>query len=158
MSISSIVNELKGLKRSIKVSVTKDEYISQYKKDLNRYKSTIKMDGFRAGKVPESVILKNYKDRIHSDTLNSMIESSLKKSLKDNKIDTASPPKITIEKSGSSGEDVEYTAEFEIYPSFNIKNIEEMHIELPVVDIDDNDIDGVIQNIQKQIQTQKDYQ
>ena len=150
MSISSIVNELKGLKRSIKVCVTKDEYISQYKKDLNRYKSTIKMDGFRAGKVPESVVLKNYKERIHSDTLNSLIESSLKKSLKDNKIDTASPPKITIEKSGSSGEDVEYTAEFEIYPSFNIKNIEEMHIELPVVDIDDNDIDGVIQNIQKQ--------
>ena len=150
MSVSSIVNELKGLKRSIKVSVTKDEYISQYKKDLNRYKSTIKMDGFRAGKVPESVILKNYKERIHSDTLNSLIESSLKKSLKDNKIDTASPPKITIEKSGSSSENVEYTAEFEIYPSFNIKNLEEMHIELPVVDIDDDDINGVIKNIQKQ--------
>ena len=150
MNISATVNELEGLKRSIKVNVNKEEYISQYKKDLNRYKSTIKIDGFRAGKVPESVILKNYKERIHGDVLNTLIELSLKQSLIDNKIDTASPPKITIENSGSSGEDVEYTAEFEIYPSFDVKNLEELRIELPIVNINDNDIDGVIKNIQKQ--------
>ena len=149
MNISATVNELEGLKRSIKVNVNKEEYISQYKKDLNRYKSTIKIDGFRAGKVPESVILKNYKERIHGDVLNTLIELSLKQSLIDNKIDTASPPKITIENSGSSGEDVEYTAEFEIYPSFDVKNLEELRIELPIVNINDNDIDGVIKNIQK---------
>tara|TARA_B100001564_G_C20656155_1_gene679296 strand:- start:1299 stop:2606 length:1308 start_codon:yes stop_codon:yes gene_type:complete len=150
MNISATVNELEGLKRSIKVNVNKEEYISQYKKDLNRYKSTIKIDGFRAGKVPESVILKNYKERIHGDVLNTLIELSLKQSLIDNKIDTASPPKITIENSGSSGEGVEYTAEFEIYPSFDVKNLEELRIELPIVNINDNDIDGVIKNIQKQ--------
>ena len=61
MNISSKVNKLQGLKRSIKVNVNKEEYASQHKKDLDRYKSTVKMDGFRAGKVPESVILKNYK-------------------------------------------------------------------------------------------------
>ena len=66
MNISTTVNKLQGLKRSIKVNVNKEEYISQHKKDLERYKSTVKMDGFRAGKVPESVILKNYKDRIHN--------------------------------------------------------------------------------------------
>ena len=150
MNFSATVSELEGLKRSIKVNVNKDEYISQYKKDLNRYKSTVKMDGFRAGKVPESVILKNYKGKIHGDTLNTVIELSLKQSLLDHKINTASPPKITIENSGSDGDDVEYTAEFEIYPSFVIKNLEELQIELPVVNIDDNDIDGVIKNIQKQ--------
>ena len=74
MNISATVNELEGLKRSIKVNVNKEEYISQYKKDLNRYKSTIKIDGFRAGKVPESVILKNYKERIHGDVLNTFGE------------------------------------------------------------------------------------
>ena len=148
MNISTIVNKLQGLKRSIKVNVNKEEYISQHKKDLERYKSTVKMDGFRAGKVPESVILKNYKDRIHGDTLNTVIESSLKQCLFDNKLDTASPPKITIEKTGSNEEDIEYTAEFEIYPDISLKKLEEISLELPVVNINDNDIDEVIKNIQ----------
>ena len=150
MNISTIVNKLQGLKRSIKVNVNKEEYISQHKKDLERYKSTVKMDGFRAGKVPENVILKNYKDRIHGDTLNTVIESSLKQSLSDNKLDTASPPKITIEKAGSNEEDIEYTAEFEIYPDISLKNLEEISLELPVVNIKDDDINEVIKNIQKQ--------
>ena len=149
-NISTVVNKLQGLKRSIKVNVNKEEYASQHKKDLERYKSTVKMDGFRAGKVPENVILKNYKDRIHGDTLNTVIESSLKQSLSDNKLDTASPPKITIEKTGSNEEDIEYTAEFEIYPDISLKNLEEISLELPVVNINDNDINEVIKNIQKQ--------
>ncbi len=150
MNISTTINKLEGLKRSVKINVSKDEYALQYKKDLDKYKSSVKMDGFRAGKVPESVILKNYKDRIHGDTVNTIIESSLKQSLLDNKLDTASPPKIMIEKSGSPEEDIEYTAEFEIFPTILIKNLSDIQIELPDVNIDDDDINGVIKNIQKQ--------
>ena len=150
MNISTTVNKLDGLKRSIKINVNKDEYVLQYKKDLDKYKSTIKMDGFRAGKVPENVILKNYKDRIQGDTLNTIIQSSLKQALNEHDLDTAIPPKITIEKSGSPDVDIEYTAEFEIFPSITLKNLADISIEQPDVNIGDDDIDSVIKNIQKQ--------
>ena len=90
MNISITVNKLDGLKRSVKINVNKDEYVLQYKKDLDKYKSTVKMDGFRTGKVPENVILKNYKDRIQGDTLNTLIQSSLKQALNEHNLDTAS--------------------------------------------------------------------
>ena len=48
MNISTTVNKLDGLKRSIKINVNKNEYVLQYKKDLDKYKSTVKIDGFRA--------------------------------------------------------------------------------------------------------------
>ena len=150
MNISTKVNKLDGLKRSIKINVNKDEYALQYKKDLDKYKSTVKMDGFRAGKVPENIILKNYKDRIQGDTLNTIIQSSLKQALNEHNLDTASPPKITIEKSGSPDVDIEYTAEFEIFPSITLKNLADISIEQPDVNIGDDDIDSVIKNIQKQ--------
>ena len=142
MNISTIINKLDGLKRSVKVNVSKDEYALQYKKDLDKYRSTVKMDGFRAGKVPEKVILKNYKDRIHGDTINTIIQASLKQSLSENKLDTASPPKIMIEKSGSPEEDIEYTAEFEVFPSISIKNLADINVEVPDVNIDDDDTKG----------------
>ena len=150
MNISTTVNKLDGLKRSIKINVSKNEYVLQYKKDLDKYKSTVKMDGFRAGKVPENIILKNYKDRIQGDTLNTIIQSSLKQALKEHNLDTASPPKITIEKSGSSEADTEYTAEFEVFPSIMLKNLADLTVEQPDVNIVEDDINGVIKNIQKQ--------
>ena len=150
MNISTTVNKLDGLKRAIKINVSKNEYVLQYKKDLDKYKSTVKMDGFRAGKVPENIILKNYKDRIQGDTLNTIIQSSLKQALKEHNLDTASPPKITIEKSGSSESDTEYTAEFEVFPSIMLKNLADLTVEQPDVNIAEDDIDAVIKNIQKQ--------
>ena len=150
MNISSKVNNLDGLKRSLSVTVDKNEYINAFNKGLGRYKTTAKIDGFRAGKVPENIIIKNYKDRIHGDAMNSLIENSLTESLLENKLDTASPPKLSITQIGSFENDLIFTAEFEIYPLFSVKKIEDIEIEQPDVEINDNDIGEVVKNIQKQ--------
>ena len=60
MNISSKVNNLEGLKRSLSITVDKNEYIDEFNKGLGKYKASAKIDGFRAGKVPENIIIKNY--------------------------------------------------------------------------------------------------
>ena len=150
MNISSKVNNLDGLKRSLSVTVDKNEYINAFNKGLGKYKTSAKIDGFRAGKVPENIIIKNYKDRIHGDAMNLLIENSLTESLLENKLDTASPPKLSITQIGSFENDLIFTAEFEIYPLFSVKKIEDIEIEQPDVEINDNDIGEVVKNIQKQ--------
>ena len=150
MNITSKVNNLDGLKRSLSVTVNKDEYINAFNKGLGKYKTSAKIDGFRAGKVPENIIIKNYKDRIHGDAMNLLIENSLTESLVENKLDTASPPKLSITQAGSFENDLVFTAEFEIYPLFSVKKIEDIEIEQPDVEINDSDISEVIKNIQKQ--------
>ena len=47
MNITTKVNNLDGLKRSVVITVNKDEYLAAFSKDLNKYKSTVKIDGFR---------------------------------------------------------------------------------------------------------------
>jgi len=150
MNISSKVNNLEGLKRSLSITVDKNEYIDEFNKGLGKYKASAKIDGFRAGKVPESIIIKNYKDKIHSDTMNSLIEKSLMESLTENKLDTASPPQLSIDQVGSFDNDLVFKAEFEIYPLFSVKKVEDIEIEQPDVEINETDISEVIKNIQKQ--------
>ena len=58
MNISSKVNNLDGLKRSLSVTVDKNEYINAFNKGLGKYKTTAKIDGFRAGKVLKILSLK----------------------------------------------------------------------------------------------------
>ena len=144
MNISSKVNNLEGLKRSLSITVDKNEYINEFNKGLGKYKASAKIDGFRAGKVPENIIIKNYKDRIHSDAMNSLVEKSLMESLTENKLDTASPPTLSIDQAGSFDSDLIFKAEFEIYPLFSVKKIEDIEIEQPDVEIGETDIDKII--------------
>ena len=150
MNIETKVNKLDGLKRSVTITVPKDEYVLAFNSNLTKYKSSAKLDGFRAGKVPEKVILKKYRDRIHSDAMNKLIEDSLMQSLLEYKLDTASPPKLSIDKAPSFNDELIFTAEFEIYPLFKVTNLSEISIEELEVAINDSDVDSVIKNIQKQ--------
>ena len=74
-----------------------------------------KIDGFRAGKVPISVIKKRYKENILSETLDSFINQTSKKIIEDNKLTLATRPNIEIS-SFVEGKDLEYKATFELYP------------------------------------------
>ena len=150
MNIETKVSKLGGLKRSVTITVPKDEYALVFNSNLTKYKSSAKLDGFRAGKVPEKVILKKYRDRIHSDAMNKLIEDSLMQSLLEYKLDTASPPKLSIDKAPSFNDELIFTAEFEIYPLFKVTNLSEISIEELEVAINDSDVDRVIKNIQKQ--------
>ena len=150
MNIETKVNKLDGLKRSVTITVPKDEYVLAFNSNLTKYKSSAKLDGFRAGKVPEKVILKKYRDRIHSDAMNKLIEDSLTQSLLEHKLDTASPPKLLIDKAPSFDNELIFTAEFEIYPLFKVTDLSEISIEELEVSINDSDVDSVIKNIQKQ--------
>ena len=150
MNIETKVNKLDGLKRAITIMVPKGEYVLVFNSSLTKYKSSAKLDGFRAGKVPEKVILKKYRDRIHNDAMNKLIEDSLMQSLLEHKLDTASPPKLSIDKAPSFDNELIFTAEFEIYPLFKVTDLSEISIEELEVAIDDSDVDNVIKNIQKQ--------
>ncbi len=144
------ISKLDGLKRSIAITVPKEQYAIVFDSNIIKYKNKTKLDGFRAGKVPEKVILQKFTDQIHNDTLNKIMEDALYKALVDNKIDTASPPQIKIDEIPSREKDLKFTAEFEIYPLFQITDLSSLSIEEPDVEITKNDIDEVILNIQKQ--------
>jgi trigger factor len=146
----SKLNKLEGLNRSLDITVPKQEYIAIFNNSVKEYSTKVKLDGFRTGKVPENVIIKKYKDKIHFDVINKIIETSVSESLSENKLHTASPPKLSIKSEASFENDLKFSVEFEIYPLFQLSALDKISIEEPEVDITDSDINEVISNIQKQ--------
>jgi len=150
MNITVDINILEGLERSMKIVVPNDNYVLVFKKNLTKMQTHVKIDGFRSGKIPEKVILSKYKQDIHNNCVNDLIQESLAQAITDNQIETVTSPKITIDNEPSENSELVFTAKFEIFPSFTLNNISEIMIEKPDVKINDQDIDGVIENIRKQ--------
>tara|TARA_Y100000590_G_scaffold144935_1_gene166616 strand:+ start:546 stop:1850 length:1305 start_codon:yes stop_codon:yes gene_type:complete len=150
MNIATKINVLDGLERAVTITVPKQGYKSTFDKYLLEYKTKAKFDGFRSGKVPDKLILSKYKNQIHKDSINDLVETNLQKVLSENNLKTASPPKLSIDTEPSFENDFVFTVKFEIIPTFEIEDLSNMDVEEYEVDIKDTDIDDVIKNIQKQ--------
>ena len=144
------ITKTEGLVRALDITVDKVDYAKKYDSSLVNYTNNSSISGFRKGKAPKNVIVAKYGKNIHSDTLGYLINQSLAEVLSEKDLHPASPHQINIVQEGSSLTDLQYNVEFEIYPEFKLKNIDEITIEEPDVNISPNDVMEVIANIQKQ--------
>ena len=144
------ITKTDGLFRCLNIVVDKEDYSQKYNASLASYTNNSSISGFRKGKAPKNVIIAKYGKNIHSDTLGFLINRSLAEVLSEKDLHPASPHQISIVEEGSSKSDLQYNVEFEIYPEFKLKNIEEITIDEPDVNISNDDVMDVIANIQKQ--------
>ena len=144
------IAKTQGLVRSLDITVDKEDYAKKYDSSLANYTNNSSISGFRKGKAPKNVIMAKYGKNIHTDTLGYLVNQSLAEVLSEKDLHPASPHQINIVQEGSSLTDLQYNVEFEIYPEFKLKNIEEITIDEPDVNISPNDVMEVITNIQKQ--------
>jgi trigger factor len=146
------VETTSGLERRMKVAMPKADIDSEIQKRLKSLAGRARIDGFRPGKVPLGVIKQKYGGQVQAEVLNEMMQNSFYQAVSQEKLRPAGTP--LIEPGDLDAKDsVEFTATFEIYPEFEIKDLDKIKIERPVVEITDADIDKMLDNIRGQRKT-----
>ena len=104
------------LTRKFKIVITKTEVAEQIQKQVEKQAPKIKMDGFRAGKVPLEIIKQNYAGSFFKDAIGYFIEEARKNILDENKFALASS--TSLEESGElkPDSDIEFYLNFELWP------------------------------------------
>jgi len=108
-----------------------------------------KIQGFRPGKVPAKVIKQRYGGQVRQEVLQEVLQSSYSEAVIQEKLQPAGGPTIEPENL-EEGEDLTYTAVFEVYPEFELKGLNKMKISSPEVSIADADVETMIENLRKQ--------
>ena len=141
-----------GLERRMKVAVPKDRIDSEVEKRLKSLGGRARIDGFRPGKVPFSVIRKRYGAQVRQEVLGEVMQSSFVEAVSQEKLRPAGTPHIEMA-DAANDDSLEYTATFEVYPEVELKGLDTIQIERPVVEISDADVDKMIENLRKQRKT-----
>ncbi len=132
-----------------KMTVSIPEEVIQEKMET-RFKSLardIKLDGFRPGKVPVSVVKKQFGDRVRGEVSGDLIQSSYFEALKEQDLVPAGQPHIHT---GDKKEGLEYIAEFEVYPEISLQGFDQLEITRTQASIDDNHVDNMIEKLREQ--------
>jgi trigger factor len=138
-----------GLERRMKVAVPKDRIDSEVDKRLKSLAGRAKIDGFRPGKVPFSVIRSKFAGQVRQEVLGDMVQSSYAEAVMQQKLRPAGAPHI-MPSDSATPENLEFVATFEVYPEIKLSGLEKIKVERPVLEITASDVDAMLETIRKQ--------
>lgn len=146
------VETLEKLERKITLSLPLAAIQSEVDSRLKKLARTVKMDGFRPGKVPMNVVAQRYGYSVHYEVLNDKVGEAFSQAANEAKLRVAGQPRIT-EKEGAPEGEVTFDAVFEVYPEVKIGDLAGAEIEKLNAAVDEAAIDKTVEILRKQRRT-----
>ena len=143
------VETTSGLERRLTVGVPADRVDSAVNKRLQDAARSVRLPGFRPGKVPMTVMKQRFGSGVRQEVLSEVISQSFQEAVISENLRPAGRPSIEARKM-DAGQDVEYTATFEVFPTVEVNAIDDLSIEQPIADVTDADIDEIVEVFRKQ--------
>jgi trigger factor len=142
------IKELKtnGLSHELEITIGANDIDKRVDARLKEVGKTMKMPGFRAGKVPLPMLKKRYGKAIMGEVLELAVNETSAKALKDKALRPAMQPKIEV-KTFDDGKDLVYTLTVETLPDFKIADFKGAKLEKPVAKTDDKSVDEALERI-----------
>ena len=137
-----------GVARRLNVSVPTSRVNEQFEARLKRTAKTVKINGFRPGKVPLNVVRREYGAGIYQEVVNDIIRDTVFEAIQQEKINAVGMP--NIEKVENKDGALVYEAIVEVYPEVEVKTFADLEVERKASEINDKDVDTMIENLQKQ--------
>jgi len=144
MNVTETAHE--GLSRTWRVVVPATEIGANVDQRLSEISKTIKLPGFRPGKVPMSLVKKRYGSSVMVEVLEKTVQDSSSKLLQDHDVRPALEPKIEVV-SFAEGTDLEYTMAVEALPDIEPADLTGLSLERVVAPVDDKAVDEAIDRI-----------
>ena len=147
MSIS--IETLEGLQRRVTIIVAADKIEAAYKEQLKGYAKNARVDGFRKGKVPHSIIEQRFGVAARQDVLSDEMQRAFFDAVIAEKINLAGRPTFTPN-NYQPGQEFSFSVTFEVFPEVELTGLENIEVEKPVVEISDADLDKMVDVLRKQ--------
>ncbi|AEF44158.1 Trigger factor [Serratia sp. AS12] len=149
------VETTQGLGRRLSITVPADTINQAVKKELIKAAKSVRIDGFRKGHVPMNIVEQRYGASVRQDVLGEAMQRSFVDAIIKEKINPAGAPNY-VPGEYKEGEDFTFAVEFEVYPEVELKGLDAIEVEKPVVDVNDADVDTMLDTLRKQQATWKD--
>ncbi len=149
------VETTQGLERKITISVPAESVDVEVKNRLRHIGKTQRINGFRPGKVPVSVIQKRYGQSVRQEVAGELMQRNFVDAIVAEKMNPAGRPSF-IAKSNEVGKALEFEATFEVYPEVALTGLDSIKVERPNVEVTDADLDEMFTTLQNQHKTWKE--
>ena len=144
MNVSETKSE--GLLREYQIVITAAEIDAEVSKKLEEIATTVKMPGFRPGKVPMSVVKSRFSDQVRGDAIKAALDEGARQAIEGNDLRLASQPQVDI-KSYEDGKDLEASLACEVMPAIITPDLGSVSVDRPKIDSDPKEVEEALGRI-----------
>jgi len=145
-----------GLARSMTVELPSEEIIQEVEKRLKKLTRTVRMNGFRQGKVPYKLVYERYGLQMQNEVFNEYIESSINVIIDKEQLRLVNSPIVDKNVTQSDNKiQFSYTANFEVFPDIALASLESYTVRIPIATVTDEDVEEMLKSFCEQKRTWK---
>ncbi|MEY2952372.1 MAG: hypothetical protein RLZZ401_459 [Pseudomonadota bacterium] len=146
------VETLEKLERKITLTLPMTSIQSEVDTRLKRIARTVKMDGFRPGKVPMNVVAQRYGYSVHYEVMNDKVGEAFSAAANEAKLRVAGQPRISEVEAAVAGE-LAFDAVFEVFPEVQVADLGTAQVEKLTAEVSDEAIEKTVEILRKQRRT-----
>jgi len=137
------------LERRMQVQVPAERVTKEIATRLKTLSRTARLNGFRPGKAPLTVIRRQFGVQVHREVIGDLLQSSFAEAVSSKNLAPAGSPRIEPQ-SVAEGQDLRYVATFEVYPEIALNPLAALEIERATAEVTEADVDAMIERLRKQ--------
>ncbi|AEA33431.1 trigger factor [Hippea maritima] len=149
------VEDVKPSRKKLHIKVEPERIKEKKDEIVNDLRKTVKIKGFRKGKVPKEIILRSYKQDIEDNIKRELMAESYEFAIEDNKIDAVSDPVFT-EVVYDEDKGLSFTAMVDVKPQFELKEYKGIEITAKPIEITEESINDVLNQLREAFATLED--
>jgi trigger factor len=134
------------LTREIEVEVPADEVSKTFKTVVKRYQKLARIPGFRAGKVPESLIRSKFAKDVRQEVLESLVSERFRNAINEQKLRPVSEPQL-LDMQLFDGQPLKFKAAFEVAPEIDITGYDSVRVPKPDVALTNDEFDAELNRV-----------
>lgn len=138
-----------GLEKHLRVDLPAERVTAAIEKKLQEISRTVRMDGFRPGKVPMRVVKQRFGNQVRQEAYGDLIQSTFYEAASKENLHPAGEPSIQLHDDQENGQ-FSYTATFEVMPEIKLAPMEDVTVKRPVASVTDGDVEEMIDRLRKQ--------
>ena len=138
------------LERRLSIAVPMAEIDTEVENRLKRLTRTVKLHGFRPGKVPFRVVVQQFGGQVRQEVLGDTLEKSFGEAIRQQNLKVAGYPKFEAKPPSGDAGHFEYSATFEIYPEVVPGDISKATITRPTLEVGDVETSKTLEIMRKQ--------
>ena len=141
------LTKLEGLKRSLVVELPVDTFNQKTERIIKSLASKVRIDGFRKGKIPASILRQRVGGSAKSDAANEIVTETLVDALKDADVSPAAQPSLVNVDTENSNSFI-YTLEFEVFPEIKVGSLKSLTMDQINSKVTEEDEERALQDLQ----------
>jgi trigger factor len=135
-------------RRELDLEIPADEVSKAMERVAKEFAKVARVPGFRPGKAPLTLIRRRFADDIKGEVLQSLVPERVEKAVSEQKLTPVSQPKVE-QLDFNDGQPLKFRAVFEVLPEFELGNYKDLQLEMPVMDVVDEDVTKTLEDMRE---------